>query len=342
MTERNQKLLSVAVPCYNSAAYMEKCVESLLHGGEDIEIILVDDGSADETPAICDRYAGEYPDIIKAVHQPNGGHGDAINTGLKNATGLYFKVVDSDDWLDSPSLIQMISRLKAFEEPVDLIVCNYVYENAADQKSRPIRYAGIMPENRVFTWEECRRFAPWQYLLMHAACYRSELLKEADLTLPKHTFYVDNVYVYQPLPFVKSICYLNLDLYRYFIGRADQSINEKVMVSRANQQLSITKIMIESHNITGLKQGNPQLARYMINYLSMMVSITTILFLLRDDSESYVNLRELWRFIKECDKRLYRKLRYHSLAAFTSFPGRLGRRVVLSGYRAARSVFHFN
>ena len=88
------KILSVAVPCYNSAEYMENCVNSLLKGGEDIEIIIVNDGSAkDNTAEIADRLASENPTIVKAVHQENGGHGEAVNTGLKNATGLYFKVV---------------------------------------------------------------------------------------------------------------------------------------------------------------------------------------------------------------------------------------------------------
>ena len=89
-----EKILTFAVPCYNSAAYMDHCVETLLTGGEDVEIILVDDGSVkDDTPAICDRYAQQYPDIVKVIHQENGGHGEGVNQGLRNATGLYYKVV---------------------------------------------------------------------------------------------------------------------------------------------------------------------------------------------------------------------------------------------------------
>ena len=98
------KLLSIAVPCYNSEDYMRHCIETLLPGGEDVEIIIVDDGSTkDRTAEIADEYAAKYPGIVKAVHQENGGHGEAVNTGLRNATGLYFKVVDSDDWLDTES-----------------------------------------------------------------------------------------------------------------------------------------------------------------------------------------------------------------------------------------------
>ena len=76
---------------------MEKCIDSLLVGGEDVEILVVDDGSSDRTAEIADAYAEKYPTIVKAIHQENGGHGEAVNAGIRNATGLYFKVVDSDD-----------------------------------------------------------------------------------------------------------------------------------------------------------------------------------------------------------------------------------------------------
>ena len=105
------KLLTFTVPCYNSEAYMEKCIRSLLTGGEDVEIIIVDDGSRDGTVAIADRFAAEYPTIIKAVHQENGGHGEAVNAGLRNATGLYFKVVDSDDWVNQEAYEKVLSTL---------------------------------------------------------------------------------------------------------------------------------------------------------------------------------------------------------------------------------------
>ena len=93
------KILTIAVPCYNSEAYTEHCIDSLLKAGEDVEILIVDDGSTDGTAAIADRYEAEYPEIVRAIHKENGGHGSAVNTGLQEASGLYYKVVDSDDFL---------------------------------------------------------------------------------------------------------------------------------------------------------------------------------------------------------------------------------------------------
>jgi len=125
------KVLSVAIPCYNSQDYIDQCVCSLLPAGEDLEIILVDDGSTDRTPEIIDEYEKKYPSIIRAVHQENGGHGAAVNTGMRYATGLYFKVIDSDDWADHdalPQVMDALRRLTRDDRQVDMFLTNFIYD----------------------------------------------------------------------------------------------------------------------------------------------------------------------------------------------------------------------
>ena len=197
------KLITFTVPCYNSAAYMEHCIQTLLPAGEEAEIILVDDGSSDETGAIADTWAEKYPTIIRAIHQENGGHGEGVNQGIRNASGLYFKVVDSDDWLDADALQKVMAKLREFaamETPVDLLLCNYVYEHTVDNTHHTVRYTGILPEDRPFTWAEIGHFPQSQNILMHSVIYRTQVLRDCGLRLPKHTFYVDNIFVYLPLP----------------------------------------------------------------------------------------------------------------------------------------------
>ena len=211
------KLITFTVPCYNSAAYMDRCIETLLPAGPEAEIILVDDGSKDETGAIADAWAEKYPDIIRVIHQENGGHGEGVNQGIRNAQGLYFKVVDSDDWLDGESLARVMEKLREFAampEPVDLLLCNYVYEHTVDNTSHTVRYTGVLPADRLFTWADIGRFPPSQNILMHSVIYRTEILRACGLRLPKHTFYVDNIFVYLPLPHCKKLYYMDLDLYR--------------------------------------------------------------------------------------------------------------------------------
>ena len=213
---------------------MRHCVDTLLTAGPDAEIILIDDGSTkDDTPAICDEYAAKYPGVVRAIHQENGGHGEGVNQGIRHAAGIYYKVVDSDDWLDTDALAKVLDRLRLLLHrgtAPDLMLCNYVYEHTEDGTSHTVRYTNVFPQNRLFTWMHVGRFRPDQNILMHSVIYRTEVLRRCGMVLPKHTFYVDNIFIYQPLPYVKSMYYMDLDLYRYFIGRADQSVNESVMV----------------------------------------------------------------------------------------------------------------
>ena len=205
------KLLSFAIPCYNSESYMKHCIESILPGGEDVEIIIVDDGSTkDRTAEIADEYAKKYPSIVKAVHQENGGHGEAVNTGLKNATGLYFKVVDSDDWVDIDAYMKILEKLRQFKDEgsqIDMVLANYVYEKEGAKHKKVMRQTGF-PKDRIFTWSDIKHFYKGHYILMHSVIYRTELLKKCRMQLPKHTFYVDNIYVYKPLPYVRTIYYM--------------------------------------------------------------------------------------------------------------------------------------
>ena len=137
------KYISFAIPCYNSVEYMEHAIESILKGGEDVEIIIVNDGSKDNTLEIGKQYEEKYPTIIKVVDKENGGHGDAVNAGLKHATGLYFKVVDSDDWVDESSLkkiLEVLHKLVSEEKLVDMVVSNYVYEKVGAKHKKVIHY----------------------------------------------------------------------------------------------------------------------------------------------------------------------------------------------------------
>ena len=205
------KLLSIAIPCYNSAAYMRHCIETLLTGGEEVEILIVDDGSTkDNTAEIADEYAEKYPTICRAIHQENGGHGEAVNAGLRNATGIYYKVVDSDDWVNEEAYVQILETLRRFvygEETLDMLISNFVYEKQGVKHKKVMNYRTAIPKDKLIGWDEVKGFMMGQYILMHSVIYRTELLRQCGLELPKHTFYVDNIFVYQPLPHVKTLYY---------------------------------------------------------------------------------------------------------------------------------------
>ncbi len=338
------KLLSIAVPCYNSEEYMKHCIESLLPGGEDVEIIIVDDGSTkDRTAEIADEYAARYPGIVKAVHQENGGHGEAVNTGLQNATGLYFKVVDSDDWVDADSYQKALSKLAELVREgntVDMMICNYVYEKQGAKRKKTIRYTTAFPQDQVFTWNDVKHFRLGQYILMHSVIYRTQMLQSCGLELPKHTFYVDNIFVYYPLPYVKTLYYMDIDLYRYFIGRSDQSVNEQVMIGRVDQQIKVNKIMIDQYDLRSIP--NLKLRKYMSSYLEIMMTVSSIMLIRSGTAESLEKKKDLWQYLKKRDAGLYYKLYFGIFGRAMNLPGKGGRKVSVIAYKLANKVMGFN
>lgn len=338
------KLLSIAIPCYNSAAYMEKCINSLLPGGEEVEILIVDDGSTkDNTAEIADRYEKEYPGICRAIHQENGGHGEAVNTGLKNASGIFFKVVDSDDWVDGQAYERVLDTLRKFvmgRDTLDMLITNFVYEKQGAKHKKVMNYKLALPIGEVFTWNQVKHFILGQYILMHSVIYRTELLRECKLELPKHTFYVDNIFVYEPLPHVQKMYYLDVNFYRYFIGRSDQSVNEQIMIGRIDQQILVTKLMLGYYDVTKLQ--NRKLRHYMVRYLEIMMVISSILAIRSGSEENLGKKKELWNHVKKTNPKLYLRLRLGFLGQGTNLPGKGGRKISIAGYKIAQKFFGFN
>ena len=250
--EKEGKCLTVTVPCYNSESYLERCVESLLKERDGLEIILVDDGSTDRTGQLADQYARAYPDVVRVVHKKNGGHGSGVNAGLMLANGIYFKVVDSDDWLDEAAFHKLMSVLRFWcrtkeEKRPDLVVCNYVYDHLED-------------------------------------------------------------------------------LYHYYLGREDQSVNEKVLVSRIDQQILVTQLGNRFVGSDAVQNTEPKLRRYLYRNSSIMMAISTVHLLMLG---------------KEENPKLYRRLRLGSISGLTCLPGAPGAAVVIGGYRMARRIWQF-
>ena len=338
------KLLSIAIPCYNSEAYMRNCIESLLPGGDEVEILIVDDGSTkDNTAQIADEYEARYPGICRAIHQENGGHGEAVNAGLRAATGIYFKVVDSDDWVNAEAYKEVLETLRSFvmgNQTLDMLIPNFVYEKQGAKHKRVMQYRTALPKRQLCTWKDVKVFMLGQYILMHSVIYRTQMLRECGLELPKHTFYVDNIFVFQPLPYVKTFYYLDVNFYRYFIGRQDQSVNEQVMIGRIDQQLLVTRLMLgyyHSAKITSYK-----LRHYMVRYLEIMMTVCSILAIKSGTDENMEKKKQIWEELREQDLALYMRLRWGFLGQSMNLPGKSGRTVSIAGYKISQKFFGFN
>ena len=337
------KLLSIGIPSYNSEGFMRKCIDSLLVGGEEVEIIIVNDGSKDGTAVIADEYAAKYPTIVKAVHQENGGHGEAVNAGLRNATGLYYKVVDSDDWVNEEAYLAILKKLAELVKSgnmVDMFISNYVYEKEGKKRKKVMQYRTAFPTDQIFTWDDVKFLHVGQYILMHSVIYRTQMLKDCGLELPKHTFYVDNIYVYHPLPYVKKMYYMDVNFYRYYIGREGQSVQEKVMIGRIDQQIRVNKILIDDCDVWKIK--NKKLRNYMLSYLEIMMAVSSILAIKSKQPENMAKKKKLWQYLKARDVRAYKRIRRSIMGNTMNLPGEGGRKISVAAYKIAQMVIGFN
>ena len=310
-----QKLVTFLVPAYNAEPYLDKCVTSLLKGGQSVEIIIIDDGSKDKTAEIADRYAAENPGVVQVVHQENGGHGAGINVGMEKATGLYFKVIDADDWVDEECLGKYLVQIKKFKDEgtlPDLIVTDFMFEHVDDGKQALKSYARIFKPEVMMTWNEIKFWQADDYLMIHGTTMRTKVLQDANFKLPHHRFYEDNLYVYRSLYYAKSIYYMPIPLYRYYVGREGQSINIHTMAKRYRQQLdNMTELVLayQYDDIMKLEKKHRKTLIHMINIYSFL----TLTFVSVDyNRDHYHEFKAYKREFKAKNPKLYRKIMYRT------------------------------
>ena len=252
-------------------------------------------------------------------------------------------MVDSDDWVNSEVLLKIIDTLKkliAGPETVDMFISNYVYDKVGQKRKKVMQYRSSMPVETVFTWDDMKPLRIGKYILMHSVIYRTELLRECGLELPKHTFYVDNIFVFQPLPNVKKIYYLDELFYHYYIGRNDQSVNETVMIGRIDQQIRVNKIMIDI--LAGLRIENKKLNKYMESYLEIITTVSSVMLIRSGTEENFEKKQELWQYLKKTDRRIYNSLRKGIMGRTMNLPGKSGRTVSVAAYKLTQKFFGFN
>ncbi len=339
-----EKLITFLVPCYNSQDYMEKCIDSLIPAGECAEVLIVNDGSTDRTGEIAAGYEKRYPEICRVLTQENGGHGAGINHGLAEAKGRYFKVVDSDDWVDGAALDQVIDTLRNLENAggVDLLFCNYVYDNVDPSLTKTVDFSNVFPQGHVFDWDEVGRFRLWQYLFMHACIHRTRLLRDCGLVLPEHTFYEDELFSYFPLPNTHRLYYLKVDFYHYMIGRAGQSVAEDVMAKRHTHQMRVSCAMFRAFDPLEIKKTQPQLGRYLIHDLMFCMALATVFTRLNRSKEADGEAAAMWRELKKENPRLAGKMRWRTWGIVMNLPGAFGRSFAIGCYHACHKFIAFN
>ena len=336
------KALTILIPVYNTEKYIKRCLDSLIVSEimDDIEILVVNDGGKDHSVEIIQKYVDSYPETVRLIDKENGGHGSTINAGIKEAKGKYFRVLDSDDWFNSTDFVKFVNRLKS--EDADLVVCDYRKEHTYNSKSEYFVYKNL-EDRKCYCFDDIDlKILEGEYFVMATSTYKTEILRTSGLKMLEKTFYVDMQYNVVPMTKVETFTYYHLDIYRYFIGRDDQSVNEKVMISRIDQQIRVNKIMIDLYAKHESMLSCPQLKEYMLHYLETIQMVTSVLLMKMNTSESEAMRDDLWHYLEEKSPDAYKILKSSVLGKFTKSHNKLSHKLTMGGYKIAQKWIGFN
>ena len=343
MNNESTPLVTFVVPCYNSASFMKRAIESLLAAKRHCEILLINDGSSDNTSEIAHDYARKYDDV-RAIDQENANWGGVVNRGLAEASGIYFKILDSDDYFESDALNQVLDALAETlenDEAPDLLITNYVYDHLASNSQRIMQYRSFFPQNRIFHWSEMGRQGQDKFIMIHAAWYKTSLLRESGVKLPTGVSYMDSLLLLHPMPYVKTLYYLNVEPYHYIIGREGQSVEIDVVKKHIDEQLLASRLAIEDIDYAPLYKDEPNCAMLMTGYVSCMMSTSTIHLFMIGTPEALSKNARLWDFLKTKNPTLYANVK-HSWAGRANRKSKLGRFLARRGYAIGRMIYKFS
>lgn len=241
LKSNDNKLLSICIPSYNMEAYLARCLESLILDNNELmqqlDVIIVNDGSKDKTSEIAHIYANRFPNSFHVIDKANGHYGSCINAALAVAKGKYFRILDADDWFDKENLALYLKKIAEIDVDCVCSNCIDVYEN----ETKNIRLSGY-PYEQVIDLNSLSKFE--KYIHMHHIAYRTSLLREINYRQTEGICYTDEEFSYYPLIKSKNLYLIDLPLYYYFIGRPDQSVNKEVSRRIKHHYFEVAKRMV--------------------------------------------------------------------------------------------------
>lgn len=302
-----KKLLSMLVPCGDVQKDIRDCVESLLAGGEDLEILLVDIGAQNSAGAVLKELKEKYPNIIRTMRQPTGTRGSAVMSGLQMASGNYFKVVDPEHRLNETVLARVMELLRESEEKFDLLICNSVLEKPDEKRKKVAHYRRELPKEQVFGWDEFGRFAKGDYIWMSSCIYRTQMLLDEGLEIPQNINCIETLYETLPMQWVKKMYYLDGELDHCYIRWEDPKREEEIRVNSAVQRLRIAQMLLDQLNMNN--EDTPKRNRYLYNCFERITAETSVLLVKSSKPELRVKRDWFWQDLYEKDAKLCEKLR---------------------------------
>ena len=303
------KILSISVAAYNVENFIKTNLDSFVNSDvrDYIEVLVTDDESKDKTTEIVSEYENKYPGVIKLIKQKNAGPGSTVNSGIKNASGKYFRMVDGDDWVDTENLKEYINFLKNNE--AEMVVTNYTTVDNETGEKKLYRIEN-KEKNKILDFEnECKDLN----LQMHNVTFKTEILKNNNITLD-NGFYTDVEYLLLPFEFVKTIAFLDLNIYMYRISLATQSVSLTSKQKNIAMHDLVLKRLIKYYQ--KLKEENKtgeNISRFVLNRISDMAESQFYIMLSFKPEKRYKDeLKQFIKYIKNNCKEIY-NIRYNKM-----------------------------
>ena len=329
--------ITFAVPSYNSASYLRVALESLVGFGDTIEVLVIDDGSTDETLAIAREYEEKYP-YFHAIHQENKGHGGAINTAISLAKGQYFKVLDSDDWVKKESLKALLEDIENCDDYPDLYVTDYTYWQGYEKEDKLISYHKRVEQHKTVPIGKVKQLTLKENFTLHSTMFRLQLLKDENIVLPEHCSYEDNYFVYVALCRAQTMRYIHASLYQYLIGREGQSMSKENLFSKWSHILLISEKVYMHMDITTLKKTDKGKYRLLRHHLSLFVAMTPLICQINGTDEACNQMREFFVRCKETYPKQYKIIKHHPIISYMRIPGSFGKGLTRATFKVIQSV----
>lgn len=323
------KTLTIAVAAYNIEKTLDRLMQSVLPAElEDLEVLIVNDGSRDKTREIAEHYASIYPDIVHVLNKENGGHGSVINAAIDAAEGKYFKELDGDDWLETKSLMTVVHALRTLD--CDLILNPYeTYDVRTGKKEfQSVDYdAGRLETNKVYPFEETVEHI--QYSLMHAFIYKTEMLRSSGVRMDEHVFYDDNEYVLLPIPYVKTVEIREEPLYVYQIGDSGASMASSNRWKRRFHLRKVVETLVHSYQSLNCSEA---VRKYLLTGTAGAAGTLYNIYFTNPDAgmKDYPELLEYDAWLKKQSEEVYQSARGQKIDFFRKF-GKNGFRLIRAG-----------
>ena len=307
-----KKNLTISIAAYNVEQYLDKTLESLIIDNIDkLEVLIVNDGSKDNTKRITKKYCKKYPDTFKLIDKENGGYGSTINAGIEHASGKYFKQLDGDDWYDSDNLNKLVEDIECIDSDViytPFVTCFEANGNKEINKNPITKYSN-------YKYEIEKIIGDSGILYMHNLAFKTKMLKNNGIRIDEQCFYTDTEYVALPFMCANTIHVLDYPVYMYRIGREGQSVS---VIGRRkhwkdHQKMSYTLINSYKSQVEKLDTNKKN---FYDNYLASIFAsgIGNYLMTLEATKENYDLIQKYDEDIKKISMNIYELMPKYSKA----------------------------